>query len=132
MNKDRHMSFQYRRVNMKVDSDTIMGRSGPGYMRQPQCLSYKEPKEEEQKNNNTLGQFPHLQGHSGLTTTLMPQAGYTTLLVRVDVHVHYCTTVVLGGICLLVLGSVHVMPWFDQGGGCRHTDRPWLPRVSLC
>ena len=76
MSRDHHMSYQYRRVNKKVGNNIVTKRSGPGYTRQPQCLSYKEPKKEEQKNRGYSGQFPHLQRYSGQIMTLIPQAGY--------------------------------------------------------
>ena len=82
------MLYQCKRVNKKGVSDTITERPGPGYTRLPQCLSYKEPKEGEQKNKGYLGQFPHLQGHFGHMMTLIPQAGYTTSSVRMDIHIH--------------------------------------------
>src|SRR5713226_8913766 len=109
---------------MKGGSDIVGSRPWLDYMMPPQCLSYKGPKEEEQKNKSYSGQFPYLQGH------LIPQAGYTTLLIRVDAHVHYCIAVVLGEICLLVLGSARVVLPLGRGRDCRHTDRPWLPQVS--
>src|SRR5258708_4832907 len=117
---------------MKGGIDTVIKRSGPGYMRQLQCLSYKEPKEEEQKNRGYSGWFPHLQGHLGRIMILVPQAGYTTLFIRVDAHVHYYITVALGEIRPLILGSAHVVLLFGQGRGCGHTNQLWLPQVSLC
>src|SRR5713226_3942008 len=88
MNRDHHTSYQCRRVNRKGGSDIVTNRSGPGYMMVPQCLLYKEPRREEQKNKGYSGRFPHLQGHVGHMMTLIPQAGYTTSSVRMDTHVH--------------------------------------------
>src|SRR5258707_8485340 len=97
MNKDCCMSYQYRRVSMKGGIDTVIKRSGPGYTRQLQCLSYKEPKEEEQKNRGYSGWFPHLQGHLGRITILVPQAGYTiagaTAATRTTVSITNCLAI---------------------------------------
>src|SRR5713226_2796804 len=125
------MSYQYRRVNKKAGNDTVTKKSGLGYTRQPQCLSYKGLKKEEQRNKGYLGRFPHLQGFSGWATTLIPQAGYTTLFIRVDVHVHCCIAVMLGEIRLPILGSVHVTLLLGQGGDCRCIGQLWPPRASL-
>ncbi len=81
------MSYQCRRVNRKGGSDIVTKKSGPGYMRLPQCLLYREAMKE-QKNKGYLGRFPHLQGHFGHTMTVIPQASYTTSSVRMDAHVH--------------------------------------------
>ncbi len=70
MNRGHHMSYQYRRANMKGGSDTVNERPGPSYTMPLRCLSYKGPEKEEQKNKIYLGWFPYLQGH------LIPQAGY--------------------------------------------------------
>src|SRR5229473_6702916 len=115
MNKGRHTSYQCRTGNMKGGSDTVKSRLGLDYMMPLQCLSYKEPKGEEQKNKIYPGRFPYLQG------CLIPQASHTTLFARVDAHVHYCIAAVLGGIHLLVLGFVHVTPLPGPDGDCGHT-----------
>src|SRR5713226_4413278 len=124
MNKDRHISYQYRRANMKGGSDTIKKRPGPSYMMLLQCLSYKGPKKEEQKNKIHSDQFPYLQGCS------IPQAGYTMLLIRVDIHVHCYIAIVLDQTALPVLGFAHVALLLVPDGDCGHTGRPWPPQAS--
>src|SRR5260221_12966019 len=92
MNKGRHTSYQCRIGNMKGGSNTVRLRPWLDYMMLLECLSYKEPKGEEQRNKIYLGWFLYLQGRRA------PQAGYTTLFARVDAHVHCCIAITLGGI----------------------------------
>src|SRR5258708_37658257 len=125
MNKDLHMSYQYRRVNIKGGSDIVKKRPGPGYTMPLQCLSYKGLKEEEQKNKIHLGRFPYLQGHS------IPQAGYTMLLIRVDIHIHCYIAVMLGETGLPILGFARGLLPLVQDGDCRHTGQLWPPQASL-
>src|SRR5260370_23546556 len=125
MNRGCHMSYQCRIVNTRGGSDIVRMRPWPGYMMPLQCLLYKEPKMEEQKNKSYSGRFPYLQGR------LVPQAGYTTLFVRVDTHVHCCTAVILVEICPLVLDSAHVVLLLGPGRDCRHTGQLWPPQVFL-
>src|SRR5713226_4306844 len=100
MNKGRHTSYQCRIGNRKGGSDTVGLRPWLDYKTLLQCLSYKGPKGEGQRNKIYSGWFLYLQGR------LAPQAGYTTLFTRVDAHVCYCIAVALGGTRLLVLGFV--------------------------
>src|SRR5260370_38571726 len=110
---------------MKGGIDTVIKRSGPGYMRQLQCLSYKEPKEEEQKNRGYSGWFPHLQGHLGRIMILVPHAGYTTLFIRVDAPGHYYTTLAVGGTHAIILASAQVVFMLGQDMRWAQTDNVW-------
>src|SRR5229473_5475411 len=74
MNRGRHTSYQCRIGNMKGDSSTVRSRPWLDYTMLLQCLLYKGPKGEEQKNKNYLGRFPYLQGRP------IHQAGYNMSL----------------------------------------------------
>src|SRR5258707_13410477 len=117
MNRGHHTSYQYRIVNKKEGSDIVGLRPWLDYTMPLLCLLYKGPKGEEQKNKNYLRWVPYLQGRP------VPQAGYTMLFARVDVHVHYCIAVVLGKTGLLILDSAHVALLLGPGGDCGCTGQ---------
>src|SRR5258708_32794192 len=70
MNRDRHMSYQYRIGNRKGGNDTVRLRLGLDHTTLPQGLSYRGSKGEGHRKKIYLGRFPYLQGR------LAPQASY--------------------------------------------------------
>ena len=76
MNRDRHMSYQYRIGNRKGGNDTVRSRLRLDHTMLPQGLSYRESKGEGHRNKIYLGRFPYLQGR------LVSQASYMIPLLE--------------------------------------------------